>query len=157
MYDLLGKIIVVKVFSHQLNKNITPKDTTAPPSLNLFTVSANQHADNAATHAKHIIGTPPDYYDTLYYPAFSPRWSFTHKGCTTNKGATKLFQALPDDELDLRLQHRVKQGLFFRLRKFIGLDDTQIGHESNLRHIIRFTATCWTRTMYRNPSLPNLI
>ncbi len=55
MYDLLGKIIVVKVFSHQLNKNFTPKDTTAPPSPNLFTVSANQHADNAATQAKHII------------------------------------------------------------------------------------------------------
>jgi hypothetical protein len=34
MFDALERILIVKVFSHQLNKDFTPKNTEAPPSPN---------------------------------------------------------------------------------------------------------------------------
>jgi hypothetical protein len=48
VYDLLGWNIIVKVYSHQLQKDYTIKTYGKQPSPNLFTVSANQSADNAA-------------------------------------------------------------------------------------------------------------
>jgi hypothetical protein len=51
----------------------------------------------------------------------------------------------------------LKHGLFYRLRKFVGLAADQIGNESLLRNIIKLTALCWTRSIYRYPPLANLI
>ena len=56
-------------------------------------------------------------------------------------------------ELLYRQQHREKQGLFFRLLPFIGLSAEQLGDESLLRNIVKMTATCWTRALYRYPPL----
>jgi hypothetical protein len=72
MYDLLGRVIFIKVFSHQLNNDFTLKDLSKLPSPNMFVASANQHADNAATQAKQIIDPMPDTFDSVCYPAFSP-------------------------------------------------------------------------------------
>jgi hypothetical protein len=59
--------------------------------------------------------------------------------------------------LDLRLQHRSKQGLFFRLKNFIGLTAEQIGDETLQRNMAKMTAMCWTRSIYHNPSLADLV
>jgi hypothetical protein len=45
-YDLLGRIIIVKVFSHQVNQDFTNKSYGQNPAPNLFVVPANQIADN---------------------------------------------------------------------------------------------------------------
>jgi len=39
----------------------------------------------------------------------------------------------------------------------VGLAADQIGNESLLRNIIKLTALCWTRSIYRYPPLANLI
>jgi hypothetical protein len=140
MYDLLGRIIVVKVFSHQLNADFTIKNSGKEPKPNLFVVSANQIADNAATQAQRISIGSGSHIKTIYYPPFSPRWSFTFEGCITNKGATKILKSKIDEELFLRKQHREKQGLFHRLFYFNGLKADLIGDESLLRNIIKQTA-----------------
>jgi hypothetical protein len=58
-----------------------------------------------------------------------------------------------DEELFQRKQHREKQGLFHRLFYFNGLRADHIGDESLLRNIIKQTAACWTRSLYRHPPL----
>ncbi len=90
-------------------------------------------------------------------PPFSPRWCFTCDGHINIKGATKTFQDKMDDELYLRLKHRENQGLLCRMLPFNGLKAEQIGNESLLRTIVKLTAPCWTRCMYRYPPLANLI
>ena len=148
MYDLLGRTIVIKVFSHQLNEDFTITTSDKTPKPNLFVVSANQIADNNATLAHHVDINPENKITGVSYPAFSSRWSFTYAGCVTNKGATKVLQLKIDEELFLRKQHREKQGLLHRLFTFIGLRADLICDESLLRNIMKQTA-CWTRSLYR--------
>jgi len=62
-----------------------------------------------------------------------------------------------DDELCLRLKHREKQGLLCRLLQFNGIKAEFIGNESMARNIIKGTAPCPTRAIYRQPSVANLI
>jgi hypothetical protein len=155
MYDLLDRIIVVKVFSHQLNSDFTIKDQGNTPRPNLFVVSGNQIADNAAEQARRITNKFTNNIDRVYYPPFSARWCFAFEGSLTNKGATKVMQTKMDDELILRQRLRVKQGLFNRLAPFIGTRPEQIGDESLLRIIVKMTAPCWTRCIYRYPPLAN--
>jgi len=157
MYDNLGRITVIKVFSHQLNTDCTIKIPNKHPRPNLFVVSANQFADNAATQARLLSRTLASNIDTLSYPAFSPRWCFSFEGKITNKGATKVLQERMDLELLLRQQLRKKQGLFNRLASFSGLRMEQIGDESLLRNMIKFTAPCWTRCIYRHPPIVHQI
>ena len=121
-------------------------------------VSGNQYADNAAGQAKKLFSA----YDMCdgqycYYPPFSPRWSFSFEGCLTTKGATKVWHEKLDDELILRQQLRSKQGLFLRMNSFNSLSTSQIGDESILRNLMKMTAMCWTRSVYRNPQLANHI
>ena len=101
MFDTLGRNITLKVYSHQLNNNFTEKEQNIPPNPCLCIVSANQYADNAATQVKEIIHTIPHDLDHMYYSPFSPRWCFTFDGCTTNKGATRVFYDRIDEELIL--------------------------------------------------------
>jgi len=154
MYDTLERILILKVFSHQLNRDFTKKyEYTAKPE----SVFGFCYTDNAATQAREIIKTLPREFESMLSPPFSPRWTFTFNGCTTNKGATNVSQEKIDEELGLQLQHHPKHGLFYRLRKFVGLTADQIGNESLLRNIIKLTAPCWTRSIYRYPPLANLI
>jgi hypothetical protein len=90
MYDTLEQILILKVFSHQLNWDFTKKNLSTQPSPNLCIVSANQYTDNAATQATEIINTLPGEFEAMFYPPFSPRWSFTFK----------FFQEKLDEELD---------------------------------------------------------
>jgi hypothetical protein len=62
-----------------------------------------------------------------------------------------------DEELILRQQLRVKQGLFLRMTPFHSLRSDQIGDESILRNLFKMTAMCWTRSGYRDPQLPHYI
>jgi len=153
MYDLLGRTIVIKVFSHQLNEDYTVKTPGETPKPNLFVVSANQIADNAATLAHQISNSLGNIITAVYYPAFSSRWSFTFDGYINKKGATKVLHAKIDEELFLRKQHREKQGIFHRLFYLNGLRADLIGDESLLRNIMKQTAACWTRSLYRYPPL----
>ena len=70
MYDLLGRVIVIKVFSHQLTSDFTVKNSGKEPKPNLFIVSANQFADNAATQAQRINSGSGNYIETIFYPPF---------------------------------------------------------------------------------------
>jgi hypothetical protein len=151
MYDLLEHKIVIKVFSHQLNPDFTTKSLGNTPRPNIFVVSGNQTADNAAEQARKISDTFTDNIDCLHYPPFSATWSFAFEGSLANKGATKVMQTKMDDELLMRQRLRVKQGLFNRLQPFIGTRTEQIGDESLLRNIVKLTAPCWTRCIYRYP------
>lgn len=99
MVDPLGRIIIIKIYSHQLNKDLTLKIPSKIPSLNLFIVSANQYTDNAASQAGALIHSLPSTFDRLFYPPFSPRWCFTFEGCITNKGATRVFQEKLENNL----------------------------------------------------------
>jgi hypothetical protein len=115
MLDSLAPILIVKVFSHQLNDDYSIKVRGKKPSPNIFCVTANQIADNAATQAKKLF----QYYDMTkadhcVYPPFSPRWSFSFEGNLTNKGATKVLQDKLDDEMVHRQQLREKQGIVRR-------------------------------------------
>ena len=85
MLDVLEHITIIKVYSHQLNKDCSVKHTGEYPRPNLFIVSANQYADNAANQARKVIDDVPSSFETLYYPPFSLRWSFSFEGCVTNK------------------------------------------------------------------------
>jgi len=72
MYDALGHVIIVKVFSHQLNDGFTTNYPTKQPRYNLFVVYANQAVDNAVTQARDIIKTATDSFHQISYPPFSP-------------------------------------------------------------------------------------
>jgi hypothetical protein len=158
MYDCLGCIITIKVFSHQLNEDFTTKVIGKKPCPNLFVISANQLADNAATQAQKLYETiDTDDLTCNFYPPFSPRWSFSFEGRLTNKGATKILYEKMDDELILRQQHCAKQGLLFRMAPFNSLSAAQIGEESLLRNLMKMTAPCWTRSIYRYPPLATQI
>jgi hypothetical protein len=70
----------------------------------LFITSANQLADNAATHVHMIYERQFGRISaTCFYPPFSPQWNFSFKGCLINKGATKVFYDKLDEELGLRM------------------------------------------------------
>ena len=47
MRDDLYAQIVLKVYSHQLNKNGSPDPKSSIPAPNMFITSATQYADNA--------------------------------------------------------------------------------------------------------------
>jgi hypothetical protein len=147
----------MKVYSHQLSEDFQVTLTDKRPKPNLFVVSANQFADNAATQAHSLTNAIPNItladYDKIYYAPFSPKWCFSFEGSLTNKGATTILQDRIDQELILHQQYRRKQGLFYRLFSFIGLNAQQLGDESMLRNIAKMTATCWTRCIYRYPPL----
>ena len=51
MWDNLQIRGMEKVFTHQLNKCCKPNLINSTPAPNLFVMSANQHADNAADMA----------------------------------------------------------------------------------------------------------
>jgi hypothetical protein len=157
MLDVLGHAIIIKVFSHKLNKDFAIKHPGNTPSPNLFVVSANQIADNAVAQARSIIQNISHAFDCTCYPPFSPRWCFTFEGKVTNKGDTKLLYTKLDDELCLRLQHRDKQGLLCRLLDFNGINANFIGNESMVRNVVKGTAPCLTRSIYCYPSLATLI
>jgi len=92
MYDILGHATVVKVYSHQLNEDFSIKDLSKTPAPNMFTVSANQIADNAATFAQRFYSFANlRLPDKLYYPPFSPEWCFSFEGNLINKGASQYF------------------------------------------------------------------
>jgi hypothetical protein len=55
MFDTLEHIIILKVDSHQLNKEFSIKIPQECPSPNLFLVSASQYADNAVSQAKKVM------------------------------------------------------------------------------------------------------
>jgi hypothetical protein len=112
MVDMLGHVIIVKVYSHQLDKNFAIKSPDMQPMPNLFIPPGNQIADNAATQAKEITNHQLEDLNQIFYPPFSPRWCFSFEGCITNKGATKVWHEKVDEELSLRLQHRNKEGAF---------------------------------------------
>jgi hypothetical protein len=59
MLDCLGRIIIVKVSSHQVNSDFTLKSPRKKLTPYAFIVSANQIADNAATQAQTIYGNLP--------------------------------------------------------------------------------------------------
>ena len=156
MFDLLERNIIIKVYSHQLCADLSVKTIGKQPQPNLFVVSGNQVADNAANQARKIFSSMQNHIDKLYYPPFLPRWHFAFEGSLTNKGATKVLQQKMDTELLLRQQHRPKQGLFNRLSAFNGIRPDQFGDETILRNIIKGTAPCWTRSLYKHPPLANL-
>jgi hypothetical protein len=54
MYDCLGKILIVKVFLHQMHSDFTVKNAEKGPSPNTFVASANQIADNATSMAQQL-------------------------------------------------------------------------------------------------------
>ncbi len=154
MYDTLGRVTIVKVYSHQLNEDFSIKNTTKKPAPNIFVVSANQIADNAATYAQRFYSTETlQMPDKLFYPPFSPEWCFSFEGNLINKGASQYFFQKYDEELLLRLQHRPKHGLFARMAHYQCLNHECIGDESLYRDITKMTAMCWTRCNYLNPSL----
>ena len=156
MFDLLQRNIIIKVYSHQLCADFSVKTIGKQPQPNLFVVSGNQVADNAANQARRIFNSFTNHIDKLYYPPFLPRWHFSFEGSLTNKGATKVLHKKMDKELFMRQQHRPKQGIFNRLSAFNGIRPDQIGDETVLRNIIKGTAPCWTRCLYRHPPLVNL-
>jgi hypothetical protein len=82
MMDILGRSIIIKVYSHQLNKDFSVKEPGKQRQPNLFIVSANQFADNAVSQAKTIMDDIPLNlnFDQVFYPPFSPRWCFTCEG-----------------------------------------------------------------------------
>jgi hypothetical protein len=86
MIDFLDRIIVVKVYSHQLGKDLRIKVHGNHPKPNLFIVSANQHADNAVAQARPILNVVQPNFEHMYYPPFSPQWCFTYDGKVINKG-----------------------------------------------------------------------
>jgi len=53
--------------------------------------------------------------------------------------------------------HHEKQGLLYCLQTFNGLKQDKIGNETLLRNIVKLTAPCWTRCIYRYPPLANQI
>jgi hypothetical protein len=55
MLDCHDRIIVVKVYSHQLNKDFTIRVPGKEPSPNMFAISSNQYADNAADQAMKLF------------------------------------------------------------------------------------------------------
>jgi len=156
MVDILDRVMNLKVYSHQPNQDFTIKYPGNRPSPNLFIVSANQFADNTVTQAHLMINNLPSTFDHINYPPFSPRWCFTFDGKVTNKGATSVLYSKMDDELCLRLQHREKQGILCRLFEFNGIKADYIGNESLARNVIKGTAPCLTRSIYRHPSVANL-
>ena len=100
MYDALGRANVVKVYSHQLNEDFTEKYPNRKPAPNMFAVSANQIADNAATYAQCYYSSEVSHIpDKLFYPPFSPEWCFSFDGKLTNKGASQYFFQKYDEEL----------------------------------------------------------
>ena len=157
MYDCFGRVSIIKVYSHQLNSDFLIKTPGKQPRPNLFIVSANQVVDNAATQAIRVTKSPSNEYDCCYYPPFSPRWCFSFEGKLTTKGATTVLQDRLDYELVLRQQHREKHGLYLRLAAHSSLHPDLIGDESLLRCILKMTAVCMTRCIYRYPPLVNQI
>jgi hypothetical protein len=117
MYDYLGNIIIMKVYSHQLLEDFQVALAEKCPKPNLFVVSKNQFADNAATQACSLTNAIPGIimadYDKIYYAPFSPKWCFSFEGSLTNKGATTVLQDKLDQELILHQQYWQKQGLFY--------------------------------------------
>jgi hypothetical protein len=155
MFDQVGRITIMKVFSHQLNSDLTIRNPNGTPSSNLFAATANQIADNIATsalcfYASHQI---PEMDDCFFYPPFAPEWCFSFEGLLTNKGATKILFEKIDEELTLRLKHRPKHGLFYLLRLFNSLHTDLIGDDTLYRKMVKMTALCWTRCGYRFPPL----
>jgi hypothetical protein len=55
MVDLLGRFIILKVFSHQLNEDFSIKITGKQPNPNLSVILANQIVDNATKQAAQIL------------------------------------------------------------------------------------------------------
>ena len=71
MYNCLGRVIIIKVFSDQMNADFTVKMLGKKSSPNIFAVSANQIADNAAMQAQNPFQarTIPES-DKCFYPLF---------------------------------------------------------------------------------------
>ena len=159
MFDDLKHILVLKVYSHQLTSEFKPVQAEKMPRPNLFTSSANQIADNAATQARNILFIDDNNieFNDLRYPPFSPRWSYSFEGQLINNGADNFLQEKMHQELFQRLQHRPKQGLFYRLISFNGLKINLLGQESLLRNIIKMSALCWSRCIYRHPPFAEAI
>jgi hypothetical protein len=101
MFDILPNILIVKVFSHQLDNEFISKCPGKDPRPNIFVVSANQFADNAVSNAHDIIAYDQRIQENLRYPAFSPRWCFSCEGVNILNGAHKLLNQRIDDELFL--------------------------------------------------------
>jgi hypothetical protein len=112
MVDALERIIVLKVYAHQLNRDYTVKSLGKQPGPNLFVVSANQHADYAVNQVKDVIDSIPVRYRQIFYPPFFPIGAFHSKDALLIKVLQKYFEKKIDDELTYRLQHCQKQGLF---------------------------------------------
>ena len=108
MYNTLTNTIIMKVFSHQLDADFQTSITGKTPKPNMFVVSGNQIADNTVEQARRIYTQSHQLeQDKLFYPPFSPKWTFSFQGGLTNKGATKVFQEQLDMELIYRHQCRL--------------------------------------------------
>jgi hypothetical protein len=101
MYDCLGRVIIIKVNSHQLILGFRITIPGNKPSSNLFSVSTNQIAYNAANYAYH-------FYET-------------RNMCNEPDGTS------------------------------------HIGDDTLIQSLVKMTATCWTRCIYRYPPLANQI
>ena len=101
MYDCLGRVIIIKVNSHQLILGFRITIPGNKPSSNLFSVSTNQIADNSANYAYH-------FYET-------------RNMCNEPDGTS------------------------------------HIGDDTLIQSLVKMTATCWTRCIYRYPPLANQI
>jgi hypothetical protein len=116
MYDCLEWVIIIKVFSHQLNSDFTVKTLGEKSKPNIFAVLANQIADNAASQAHNLfLMYTMNNLDKCLYPPFSSRWRFSFGGCLSTKGTAKRLYEKIDEELIQSQQHRTKQGLFLRM------------------------------------------
>jgi hypothetical protein len=152
----LERIIVVKVFSHQLDKDFMVKR----PEKNQ--VQIYSLCQQISMQIMRLIRLE-NLFRTLmaamikFYPPFSPHWCFSFEAYIINKGTAKLLNDKIDDELSYRLQHWQKQGLFYRLLPNIGVRTEQIGKESLLRNIVKLIAPCWTHCSYRYAPLVNQI
>ena len=154
MYDALGRLNIVKVYSHQLDDDSSIKEANKSPAPNMFAATANQIADNAASYAQRLYSSNNNRIpDRSFYLPFSPDLCFSIERVLTNKGATNYFYQRLDEELLLRLQHRPKHGLFAGLASHQCLSSEYIRDESLYNGLIKMTATCWTRSIYLIPTL----
>lgn len=149
----VGRFCIVHVYAHQT------KDIRKIP--NLFCSSANDIAD-VATHIARKINTNEDEAildedDRIYIPAFSNRFIYTLDGRYTDKGAVEHFKIRMDEEILKRAQHRIKQGLIYRILPQCGLTMEQLSEKSTYRDVMKGTATCWTRSIYKDKELKNQI
>ena len=110
--------IVLKVYSHQLDKNGTPVPKNSIPAPNKFITSANQYVDKGAELTRKMNqanksgkGSMSKHTSGVHVPPFSPQYCYTFKGKSTEQGAGKIYSNRAEIEILKWLKHREKQGI----------------------------------------------